>query len=385
MSALLDLSRTELARYSRHLLLPEIGLAGQRKLKAAKILIVGAGGLGSPSALYLAAAGVGTIGIVDDDVVDASNLQRQVLHSTEDVAVPKVESAKRRLSGLNPQVEIVGHGVRLSSSNAFEVMRDYDVIIDGTDNFPTRYLANDASILLGKPYVYGSIYRFEGQASVLGGERAPCYRCLFPQPPPPGSVPSCAQAGVLGVLPGVIGMIQATEALKLVTGVGETLEGRLLLYDALEMRFRELKISKDPNCPLCGLNPTISELVDYDLFCGAAAQGDSAMQDSDFELTPAELKAKLERGDRFELLDVRDPDELEIVKLDNTKEIPIVELGERMSELAKDSEIVAYCLSGGRSERAVRMLRAAGFANVKHLAGGIRAWVDEIDPSLPRY
>ena len=386
-----ELSREELQRYSRHLTLPEVGLRGQRKLKAARVLLVGAGGLGSPQALYLAAAGVGTLGVVDFDLVDFSNLQRQVLHDTNNVGTPKTESARQRINAINPDVQVIGHEARLTSANALDVLRDYEVVVDGADNFPTRYLVNDACVLLGKPDVYGAIHRFEGQASVFDANRGPCYRCIFPQPPPPGSVPSCAEGGVLGVLPGVIGMLQATEVIKLILGSGEPLIGRLLLFDALEMRFRELKLRKDPACPICGPKRTITELIDYDQFCGVTAESrDSNMSVEKkyyFDITPTELKAKYDRSDQFELLDVRNPDEIEFVTLKNTIEIPVQELPQRVNELKDkmEAEIVVYCRSGRRSAEAVKLLREHGYMKSWNLQGGINAWADEIDPSLPKY
>lgn len=379
-----DLTRDEAARYRRHLILPEIGEAGQRKLKAARVLLIGAGGLGSPLGLYLAAAGVGTLGVVDHDVVELSNLQRQVIHPTGAIGTSKVESATRTIAGVNPNVKIEGHAVALSSANALEVLRDYDIIVDGSDNFATRYLVNDACVLLGKPDVYGSVYRFEGQASLFDARRGPCYRCIFPQPPPPGSVPSCEQAGVLGVLPGIVGLIQATETVKLITGAGQTLLGRLLLFDALEMRFRELKLRKDPQCPVCGPNASITALVDYERLCGDAPIARNGNMD-DFEISVQQLKEKLDRGEPIVLLDVRRPDELAVAKLPYTNWIEMRELDERMHELDKDAEIIVYCHSGARSARATQALRKAGHSKAKNLAGGIDAWSDEIDPSIPKY
>lgn len=382
----LDLSREELARYSRHLVLPEVGLEGQRKLKAAKVLAVGAGGLGSPVSLYLAAAGVGTLGVVDFDRVDVTNLQRQVLHSTEAIGKPKIDSARSRVAALNPEVRFIAHAARLTSANALEIVRGYDLVVDGSDNFPTRYLANDACALLGKPYVYGSVYRFEGQASVFDARCGPCYRCLFPQPPAPGTVPSCEEGGVLGVLPGIIGLIQATEAIKLVLGAGEPLLGRLLVFDALGMRFRELKLRKDPRCPICGTEPSIHELVDYEAFCGLAPRSETtAMSDEAFEITPKDVKAKLDAREPFELLDVRDGYELEIAALPYTKHIPLAELPLRLGELAKDRETVVYCRSGSRSGRAAQLMRKSGFTKVKNLAGGILAYADDVDATLQKY
>jgi molybdopterin/thiamine biosynthesis adenylyltransferase/rhodanese-related sulfurtransferase len=382
-----DLSRDELRRYSRHLSLPEVGMAGQRKLKTASVLIVGAGGLGAPLGLYLAAAGVGTIGIVDHDVVEESNLQRQVIHSTAGVGTSKAKSAARRIGELNPAVNAVVYEERLTSDNAFATLKDYDVVVDGTDNFPTRYLVNDACVLLGKPNVYGSVYRFEGQASVFDARIGPCYRCLFPEPPPPGAVPSCAEGGVLGVLPGIVGLIQATETIKRIVGIGESLVGRLLIFDALDMRFRELKLRKDPACPVCGPNPTVTSLIDYELFCGAAPQPErnGAVAAADMDITPTELKAKLDGGEPFELVDVREEFELDIGKLPYTKWIPLVELADRVGELDKSKETVVYCRSGGRSGQAVRFLRGEGFTNARNLLGGILRWSDDVDPSIEKY
>jgi len=383
-----DLTRDELRRYSRHLSLPEVGLAGQQRLKQARVVIIGAGGLGAPLGLYLAAAGVGTIGIVDHDVVEESNLQRQVIHSTAGVGTSKARSAARRIGELNPAVQTVVHEARLTSENAFDILRGYDVVIDGTDNFPTRYLVNDACVLLGKPNIYGSVYRFEGQASVFDASAGPCYRCLFPEPPPPGAVPSCAEGGVLGVLPGIVGLIQATETIKRIVGIGESLVGRLLVFDALEMRFRELKLRKDPACPACGERPTVTSLIDYELFCGAAPQQperNGTVAAADADITLAELKAKLDRGDSFALVDVREEFEVEISKLPFTKWIPLVELADRVGELDKNAETVVYCRSGGRSGQAVRFLRGEGFARARNLLGGILRWSDEVDPSIEKY
>jgi adenylyltransferase/sulfurtransferase len=383
-----DLSRDELRRYSRHLSLPEVGMAGQRKLRTASVLIIGAGGLGAPLGLYLAAAGVGTIGIVDHDVVEESNLQRQVIHSTAGVGTSKAKSAARRIGELNPAVNAVVYEERLTSDNAFATLKDYDVVVDGTDNFPTRYLVNDACVLLGKPNVYGSVYRFEGQASVFDARVGPCYRCLFPEPPPPGAVPSCAEGGVLGVLPGIVGLIQATETIKRIVGIGESLVGRLLVFDALAMRFRELKLRKDPACPVCGLNPTVTSLIDYEFFCGVAPQQperNGAVAAADMDITPTELKAKLDGGESFELVDVREEFELDIGKLPYTKWIPLVELADRVGELDKSKETVVYCRSGGRSGQAVRFLRGEGFTNARNLLGGILRWSDDVDPSIEKY
>jgi len=379
------LSNEEIARYSRHLIMPEVGMAGQRRLKQGSVLLIGTGGLGSPLALYLAAAGVGHIGLVDFDVVDASNLQRQIVHGTSTVGVAKTESAKRRLQDLNPYIEITTYETRITSQNALDLMRPYDVIVDGTDNFSTRYLTNDACVLLGKPNVYGSIFRFEGQATVFSTrDGGPCYRCLYPEPPPPGLVPSCAEGGVLGVLPGVIGTIQATEVIKLLTGIGEPLIGRLLLYDALSMRFRELKLRRNPSCPVCGDHPTITALIDYEQFCGIVPEEQTLS--NQFEITPRELAEWLERPDRPFLLDVRNPYEVAIASIPGTdKLIPIDQLPERINELDPSREMVVYCRSGARSGRAVELLKSVGFRKVKNLVGGILRWADEVDPSLPKY
>jgi len=379
------LSNEEIARYSRHLIMPEVGMAGQRRLKQGSVLLIGTGGLGSPLALYLAAAGVGHIGLVDFDIVDASNLQRQIVHGTSTVGVAKTESAKRRLQDLNPYIEITTYETRITSQNALDLMRPYDVIVDGTDNFPTRYLTNDACVLLGKPNVYGSIFRFEGQATVFSTrDGGPCYRCLYPEPPPPGLVPSCAEGGVLGVLPGVIGTIQATEVIKLLTGIGEPLIGRLLLYDALSMRFRELKLRRNPSCPVCGDHPTITALIDYEQFCGIVPEEQTLS--NQFEITPRELAEWLERPDRPFLLDVRNPYEVAIASIPGTdKLIPIDQLPERINELDPSREMVVYCRSGARSGRAVELLKSVGFRKVKNLVGGILRWADEVDPSLPKY
>ncbi len=379
------LSNEEIRRYSRHLIMPEVGMAGQRRLKQGSVLLIGTGGLGSPLALYLAAAGVGHIGLVDFDVVDESNLQRQIAHGTSTIGVLKTESAKRRLHDLNPLVEVSTYETQITSANALELMGPYDVIIDGTDNFPTRYLTNDASVMLGKPNVYGSIFRFEGQATVFSPkDGGPCYRCLYPEPPPPGLVPSCAEGGVLGVLPGVIGTIQATEAIKLITGVGETLVGRLMLYDALAMRFRELKLRRNPACPVCGDHPTVTELIDYEQFCGIAPEVQTLS--NQYEITPAEL-AELLRGDqRPYLLDVRNPYEVDIASIPGTDlVIPVDQLPERLSELDSSREMVVYCRSGARSGRAVELLKGAGFRKVKNMVGGILRWSDDVDPSVAKY
>jgi adenylyltransferase/sulfurtransferase len=378
------LSNDELRRYSRHLIMPEFGMDAQRKLKQGSVLLIGAGGLGSPLALYLAAAGVGRIGIIDFDQVDESNLQRQILHGNTSVGIPKAESARRRLSDLNPYIDITTYELALDSSNALGLFRPYDVIIDGTDNFPTRYLTNDASVLLGKPNVYGSIFRFEGQASVFAPQAGgPCYRCLFPEPPPPDLVPNCAEAGVLGVLPGVIGTIQATEAIKLLTGIGTPLIGRLILYDALEMSFRELKLRRNPNCPVCGDHPTVTALIDYQHFCGVKTPAMPPIE----EITPAELATWLQQPDRPFLLDVREANEWEIGYLHGAVRISVNELAARITELhdQRDNPVVIYCRSGARSARAVTMLQQAGFRRVINMAGGTLRWSDEVDPSLPKY
>ena len=376
-------TREELLRYGRHLILPEVGLRGQRRLKASSVLVVGAGGLGSPLSLYLAAAGVGRIGIVDFDRVEESNLQRQVLYGEATVGRPKLRAAKERLSDLNPHVEVETHEVRLTSEKALDLVRRYDVVADGTDNFPTRYLVNDACVLLGKPNAYGSLFRFEGQASVFDARRGPCYRCLYPEPPPPGLVPSCAEGGVLGFLPGVIGLIQGIEVVKLLLGLGETLIGRLLLFDALAMRFREVKLRKDPACPICGDHPTIRELIDYEAFCGLTPVPDAADGESS-EIEPAELAVALDRGD-VTLIDVREPHEHEIANLPRARLIPLDRLPEHLSELDSSDEIVLHCHYGQRSWQALDLLRHAGFRKLRHLRGGIDAWSREVDPSVPRY
>jgi len=378
------LTNEEVLRYSRHLILPDVGVDGQRKLKAGRILLIGAGGLGSPLALYLAAAGVGTLGLVDFDVVDVSNLQRQVLHGTKDIGRPKLESARERIHDVNPHVHVEPYETRLTSENALDIIRDYDVVIDGTDNFATRYLTNDACVLLGKPNVYGSIFRFEGQASVFALEEGPCYRCLFPEPPPPGLVPSCAEGGVLGVLPGLVGTIQATEGIKLILGVGESLVGRLLLIDALTMRFRTVRLRKDPNCPACGTHE-ITELIDYDQFCGVAPEATVASTNEIPEITPTELADRIRRGDDIDLIDVREPHELNIARIPNVRLIPLGTLAAALPSLDSSREAVVICRTGARSGRSVQQLRAAGFRRVWNLAGGIHRWADEVDPKLPKY
>ncbi len=379
------LSNDEILRYSRHLIMPEVGMEGQLKLKQAKVLLIGAGGLGAPLGLYLAAAGVGKLGLVDFDVVDFTNLQRQIIHSTETVGKPKLQSARDRLSGLNPHIEIETYETALSSQNALGLFQDYDIVADGTDNFPTRYLVNDACVLLGKPNVYGSIFRFEGQASVFATQDGPCYRCLYPEPPPPGLVPSCAEGGVLGILPGLIGVVQATEVVKLIMGNGTSLAGRLLLYDALEMKFRELKLRKDPECPICGPNRTIHELIDYNQFCGITPEPPPPPGLTEFELDPQDVKKKMDRKDDFFLLDVREPHEVEICTIPGSHLIPLGQVTARVNELNSADEIVVYCRSGKRSGQAVEFLKTAGFRKVKNMRGGILAWSDEVDPLVPKY
>jgi len=379
-----ELMKDELHRYSRHLIMPEVGLRGQRDLKATSVLCVGAGGLGSPLAMYLAAAGIGRIGLVDFDVVDSTNLQRQIIHGTKDVGRSKLASAVETLADLNPHIRVEPHETVLSSDNALDLIGAYDIVADGTDNFPTRYLVNDACVLLGKPNVYGSIFRFEGQASVFWAERGPCYRCLFPKPPPPGSVPNCAEGGVFGILPGVIGVIQATEAIKLALGSGTSLIGRFLVFDALKMTFREMKLNKDPDCPVCGAHPTVTELIDYEQFCGVGAAAAPEL-DVDEVITAVSLKDRLASNPNLILLDVRAPHELEICCLDDAISIPLGELESRIAELDRAREMVVYCRTGARSARAVRLLRDAGFARTRNLVGGILAWADDVDPSMPKY
>ena len=383
----IEFSNDEIARYSRHLIMPEVTLDGQRKLKAAKVLCIGTGGLGSPIALYLAAAGVGTIGLIDFDVVDYSNLQRQILHGTKDVGRKKLNSARDRIKDINPNINVVLHDAMFRSDNAIQIAEGYDIIIDGTDNFPTRYLSNDVSVFLKKPNIYGSIFRFDGQCTVFAPELGgPCYRCLYPEPPPPGMVPSCAEGGVLGVLPGVIGVIQAIEAVKLIIGVGQPLIGRLLNFDALKMEFREFKVRKDPTCPVCSANPTITELIDYDTFCGIPqAQAAEEAEPPVPEISVEELDAKLKSNAPLVLLDVREPYEWDIARLPGAKLIPLGELPSRMSELDSADEIVIYCKIGPRSAKAVRTLQKAGFAKLQNLEGGVAAWADRVDPSFPKY
>jgi adenylyltransferase/sulfurtransferase len=394
------LSNEEIARYSRHLILPEVGMEGQQKLKAARVLCVGTGGLGAPLALYLTAAGVGTIGLVDFDVVDESNLQRQIIHSQSTVGKLKVDSAELMLKGLNKNVNIVKHNTMLTSANALEIFKDYDVIADGTDNFQTRYLVNDACVLTGKPNAYGSIFRFEGQASVFATEEGPCYRCLYPEPPPPGLVPSCAEGGVLGILPGLVGVIQATEVIKLILGIGEPLIGRLLLVDALGMGFRTLKLRKNPDCPACGTHPTVTELIDYDQFCGIEkpttvgplevardkAVGDAPIVDGIPQVTVEQLKKKLDAKENIFVLDVREPHEVPIANI-GAPLIPVGSIESRIAEIAdhKNDEVIVHCRSGARSQKAALALKAAGFTNVSNLAGGILAWADKIDPTMAKY
>ena len=378
------LSKEEILRYSRHLIMPEVGMEGQLKLRNAKVLLIGTGGLGAPLGLYLAAAGVGKLGLVDFDVVDFTNLQRQVTFGTSDVGKPKSQAARARLSHLNPDIQIDAIEAQLTSANALELFKDYDIIVDGTDNFPTRYLVNDACVLLKKPNVYGSIFRFEGQITIFGVPEGPCYRCLYPEPPPPGLVPSCAEGGVLGVLPGIVGAIQAAEALKLIIGKGEPLVGRLLLFDALAMRFRELKLRKNPDCPACGTHPTLTKLIDYAEFCGIRGEEAPARQVNVPEITPRELKARLDRGDDLFILDVREPHEYQICNLGGYL-LPLGDLSRRVNELDSSREIVAHCRSGKRSAEAAEFLRKAGFRKVLNLKGGILAWSDEVDPTVPKY
>jgi adenylyltransferase/sulfurtransferase len=377
------LNNDEILRYSRHLIMPEVGMEGQLKIKAAKVLCIGAGGLGSPLALYLGAAGVGTIGIVDFDVVDYTNLQRQIIHTTADVGHKKLDSAAEKLKAINPFLNIRKFDTRLSSENALDLFREFDIIADGTDNFPTRYLVNDACVLTGKPNVYASIFRFEGQASIFGTEDGPCYRCLYPEPPPPGLVPSCAEGGVLGILPGLLGIIQATEVLKLILKTGDPLIGRLLLVDALGMKFRELKLRKNVDCPVCGKNPTIKELIDYNEFCGIRGE-EMPVETTNADITVEELKRRLDAGDDLFVLDVREPHEYQICNI-NGHLIPLGDLPKRVNELDPNKEIVAHCRSGARSAKAADFLRKAGFRNVHNLAGGILAWADKIDPKMPKY
>ena len=379
-----ELSQDEMRRYGRHLIMPEVGLEGQKKLKAGKVLVIGTGGLGSPLSLYLAAAGVGRLGLVDFDQVDASNLQRQVLYSVRDVGRPKLEAAKDRILELNPNVKVDNYETRLTSENAMDIIKEYDVVVDGTDNFPTRYLVNDACVLLGKPNVYGSIFRFEGQISVFDASRGPCYRCLYPEPPPPGLVPSCAEGGVLGILPGVVGTLQATETIKILLGKGDSLVGRLLLFDALQMQFTELKLQKNPNCPVCGNNPTVKSLIDYEEFCGVGRGGTNTMAEEN-EITVQELKHLFDTGAQVNLIDVREPHEYEICHIKGSKLLPVSQIPLRVNEFNLTDEYIFQCHTGGRSGWAVNFLRQLGFKKVKNLTGGIEAWAAEIDPSMARY
>jgi molybdopterin/thiamine biosynthesis adenylyltransferase/rhodanese-related sulfurtransferase len=381
-----ELTTDDLARYSRHLILPEVGMEGQQKLKAAKVLCVGTGGLGSPLALYLAAAGIGTLGLVDFDVVDASNLQRQIIHSTKDIGRKKLDSAEEKLTALNPALKVVKHDTMLSSANALDILKDYDIVADGTDNFPTRYLVNDACVLLGKPNVYGSIFRFEGQASVFATKEGPCYRCLYPEPPPPGLVPSCAEGGVLGILPGLVGVIQATEVIKLILGNGSPLIGRLLLVDALNMRFRELKLRKNRECPVCGDHPTVTELIDYQNFCGIVPETpqEANMKNGIPQITVKELKRRIDAGEDVQLIDVREPYEYQIAQIGG-KLIPQNDVPQRLADIDRDREVVVHCKSGGRSQRIAEFLKQSGYPRVVNVAGGILAWSDEIDPKVPKY
>ncbi|MFQ5581241.1 MAG: molybdopterin-synthase adenylyltransferase MoeB [Mariprofundaceae bacterium] len=381
------LSPEELARFNRHIILPQVGLEGQEKLKQASVLCVGTGGLGSPISLYLSAAGVGVIGLVDFDVVDESNLQRQIAHSTSDIGRSKVESARDKLIGINPHLEVKLHGEGIRRDNVREIVRGYDMVIDGTDNFPTRYLVNDACVLEGKPLIYASIFQFEGQVTVFNHADGPCYRCLYPEPPPPGLVPSCAEGGVLGVLPGVIGVIQATEAVKIILGKGRTLSGRLMLYDALDMHFREVNLRRDPACPACGEHPTIHEIVEYEQFCGLPPTETTEEEEvlADYDITPKQLKAMLDENPELFVLDVREPFELDICRIDGTWEIPLGQLPQRYAEIPKDKDVVVHCKMGGRSAQAVEFLQSKGYTQVKNLAGGILRWIDDVDGSLTKY
>jgi molybdopterin/thiamine biosynthesis adenylyltransferase/rhodanese-related sulfurtransferase len=379
------LTHEEILRYSRHLLIPDVGLDGQRKLKAASVLVIGTGGLGSPVALYLAAAGIGHIGVVDYDVVDFSNLQRQVIHATSGIGVLKVESARRRMLDLNPDIQVDAYNLPFTSENAIQIAKDYDLIIDCTDNFPTRYLSNDLCVLTGKPNIYGSIFRFDGQVSVFDAKRGPCYRCLFPEPPPPNLVPTCAEGGVLGILPGTIGTIQATEAIKLILGIGDPLIGRLLLYNALDLSFEFVNLRKNPKCKVCGPNPEITELIDYEAFCGVPGHDQGGAFGGEWAISATELAERLKQGDPIRLLDVREPHELQISRLDSATLIPYGQLAARLSELNSAEEIVVFCKSGSRSAYALELLASAGFRKIKHLDGGINAWAEEVDPSLPVY
>jgi adenylyltransferase/sulfurtransferase len=385
-----ELTADELSRYSRHLILPEVGMEGQQRLKAAKVLCVGTGGLGSPLALYLAAAGIGTLGLVDFDVVDASNLQRQIIHSTRDIGRKKLDSAEEKLKALNPALNVVKHDTMLTSANALSILGEYDIVADGTDNFPTRYLVNDACVLLGKPNVYGSIFRFEGQASIFATKDGPCYRCLYPEPPPPGLVPSCAEGGVLGILPGLVGVIQATEVIKLILGKGTPLIGRLLLVDSLNMRFRELKLRRNPECPICGDNPTLTQLIDYQQFCGIVPEPpptssqEPVLKNGIPQITVKELKRRIDAGENVQLIDVREPFEYQIAQIGG-KLIPQNDVPNRLSEIDRDREVIVHCKAGGRSQRIAEFLVQSGYPRVVNLSGGILAWSDEIDPRVPKY
>jgi molybdopterin/thiamine biosynthesis adenylyltransferase/rhodanese-related sulfurtransferase len=381
-----DLSVDEVRRYSRHLIIPDVGMTGQKRLKNARVLCVGAGGLGSPALLYLAAAGVGTLGVIDFDVVDESNLQRQIIHGQSDIGRPKAESARDSIKEINPYVEVIVHETQLDSDNALEIFAQYDLIVDGTDNFATRYLVNDACVLLGKPYVWGSIYRFDGQASVFWAEHGPCYRCLYPEPPPPGMVPSCAEGGVLGVLCASIGSIQVNEAIKLIVGIGDPLAGRLMIYDALEMSYRTVRVRKDPECPICGKNPTITGLIDYDAFCGTVSE-DAQQAAAGSTITATELKEMLDRGDDIFLVDVREPNEYEIVSIPGAVLIPKDQFlsGAALERLPQDKRVVLHCKSGARSAECLAVLKNAGFADAAHVGGGVLAWISQVDPSLPAY
>jgi sulfur-carrier protein adenylyltransferase/sulfurtransferase len=383
----MPLTQEEILRYSRHIIMPEVGIDGQEKIKKASILLIGCGGLGSPLSMYLAAAGVGRLGLVDFDLTDFTNLQRQVAFSTSDVGRPKVDATKDRINQINPNVEVTTYRTKLTAENVLDIFKDYDIIIDGTDNFPTRYLVNDACVFLNKPNIYGSIFRFEGQATVFWAAKGPCYRCLYPEPPPPGMVPSCAEGGVLGILPGTIGLIQATEALKMILGKGELLTGRLLLYNAMDMKFREVKLQKDPECPVCSVNPSITKLIDYEQFCGIGLGQEEATMDTNGipEMTVQELKAKIDRKEKYTLIDVREPHEYQICKIPGSRLIPLGEIALRASEIDTADEVILQCRSGGRSAKALQTLQTMGFKRLKNLRGGILAWSKEIDPSVPQY
>ncbi len=383
----MSLSQEEVLRYSRHLIMPEVGVEGQEKLKNASILLIGCGGLGSPLGLYLSAAGIGRLGLVDFDLIDFTNLQRQVMFATQDVGRPKAEVAKERIGQINPNVQVTVYREKFSSENAMKIIKDYDIVIDGTDNFPTRYLVNDACVFLKKPNVYGSIFRFEGQATIFWGEKGPCYRCLYPEPPPPGMVPSCAEGGVLGILPGIIGLLQATEAIKLILGKGDPMIGRLLLFNALDMKFREVKLQKDPECPVCGKNPTITQLIDYEQFCGIGlGQEEAAVSTTGIlEISAKELKAKIDHKDNFVLVDVREPHEYQIAKIPGARLIPLGEISQRANELDTADDIVVHCRSGARSAKAIQALQKMGFKRLQNLKGGILAWSDEVDSTVLKY